>query len=423
MATVTVTPAGFRKAARWAKPSGTPVIPVLGNVRVSVTGSQLVVAWFDWETCLLARLVDPGASPGNGSASVLVPADQLTAALAAADGPGTRGPVEVTVHDGDKIDLVRGAGTAKAQRVSVGQSADPAAYPKLPDMPGLTGWVPSEVFVPAVTQVAGCCSDEPVTPLVCAVHFIPGAETLELQGTNRHILAVDEVAWNPGSSLAVRPPGFLVPAKLAVKFARGCDGPVFIGAPGPDGFVLLSDGWHTMVTKATGGDYPALRTVLDKPPPPAAVFTVDAAKLAVVAGEAGDLLAAAVAGMVDAAVADESDERKDVDKRRAIHHEHDNHGMFITASRAGVEVFAVHPATGAELGRWHVAGLEDPPGGEVTVSLNPGYLTRVLPPEGPAVVTLSGPAKNVRVTVPGTAYEGVACPIKLTPPVREEANA
>ena len=424
MATLTVTAVELRKAARWAKPSAGTTIPVLGNVRVSIAGSQLVIAWFDWETCLLARVAGKAAD-GDQAATVLVPAVQFADAIGVAAGPKGPSEVEVTVHDGDKVDLVTRPATAKAHRESVGQDTDPAAYPALPSMPVLTGWTPADVFVPAVAQIARCCADETHLPLISAVHFIPGQDRLELQGTNRFILGLHEVPFNratPVTASADKGRGFLVPARLAVKFATGCEGPVFIGSPGPEGMVLLSDAWHTMVTKATAGDYPRVRSIVARTPPPVAVFGCDAVKLAAVAGVAGELLDSAVQEMIDAAVQDPDDDRKEVDIRRNIRHAHDGHGMFITASQAGVEIFAVHQGTQAELGRWLVSSPDDP-GDEVTVCVNPGYLARLLPPEGTVTVALSTPAKPVRVTVDGSPYEGVACPVKLTPPVREDATA
>jgi hypothetical protein len=119
-ATVTITAGEFRKAARWARPGPEAPLPVLGDVRVSVAGGQLVLVVFDGETCLLARIFDPAADPAR-SASVLIPAGHLAAAIEVLP---PRAPVEVTVHDGDKVDLVTGCGTTRAQRISVGQTAN-----------------------------------------------------------------------------------------------------------------------------------------------------------------------------------------------------------------------------------------------------------------------------------------------------------
>ena len=117
MATVTITAGEFRKAARWARPDPGTTLPARGDVRVSVTGGRLVLAVFDGDTCLLAGVLDPAADPAR-PASVLIPAGHLAAAI---DALPPRAPVEVTVHDGDKVDLVTGGGTTWAQRISVGQ--------------------------------------------------------------------------------------------------------------------------------------------------------------------------------------------------------------------------------------------------------------------------------------------------------------
>ena len=112
MATITTSVRSIRAAARVARAGP-------GDVRVSVTGGSLVLACYDGDTCLLAGIPDPAADPA-ASASVLVPAGHLASAI---DALPARAPVEVTVHDGDKVDLVTGGGTTRAQRISVGQPA------------------------------------------------------------------------------------------------------------------------------------------------------------------------------------------------------------------------------------------------------------------------------------------------------------
>ena len=425
MATVTITTGEFRKLARWAKPDPKHPLPVLANVRVSVVGTQLVLTVFDWETCLLARAHDPAADPAQ-AASVLIPAAQLGAALEALP-PGRTTRVEVTVHHDDKVDLVTGAGTAKAQRISVGQHCDPGKYPALPAMPSITGWADGPVLAQALTHIAGCCSTDDTLPAIGCVRLVPGAGTLSLEGTNRHLIGLDEVPFTRQAPAPFKGEGFLIPAALAARFAGYCEGgPVFIGAPGPDGMALLSDGWHTLVTKVITGEYPAVRTVAARKHPVRAEFTVDAQVLAKAAGEASVLLDGAVKEMCDGQVDDEPGEdlrgrhagQSAVDKRRDIRIDHGGHGMFLSAGPAGVEVFAVHPGTQAELGRW----VTGPATGEeeTVVSLNPDYLTRLLPPSGEVTIRLSAPAKPVGVTTPGSLFQGVIAPIKATPPARTE---
>jgi DNA polymerase-3 subunit beta len=403
-ATTTVPAAALRKAARWAAPDPRVPVPVLANVRVSVTGGQLAVAWFDWETCRLGRAAGPG---DQGTASVLVSHGQLTAAIRAL--PGEQ--VEVTVHDGDRVDLVTVPGTAEAQRISVGQDADPAAYPALPAPPPPAGWCDGGVLGPALAQIAGCCSIDDTLPVIAAVHLVPGQDLLGLEGTNRYVLGLHDVPFHRAGPAPHTGEGFLIPAVTVAAFARDCGGPVLVGPPGPGGFALLGDAWHALVVKVTTGDYPRVRSIVNRTPPVLAAFGVDAGELAKVAAHAGTVLDEAVEQMIRAALADEDDPRPAKDKRRALHAGHDGHGMFLTAGPAGAEVFAVHPA-GGELGRWTVVAA--PCDAEAAVSLNPQHLCRVLP-GGPVTVHLSGPRKPVRITT-GGAYEGVICPIDATRP-------
>ena len=414
MATVTITASALRKAFKWVQPDPKLPLPVLHNVRVSVTAGQLATASSDWETWLLGRARGPG---DGGTATVLVPDGQLEAALDALPGGAAR-KVEVTVHDGNKVDLVTGTGTT-AQRISVGQDCDPADYPAMPAFPPITGWADSAVLVPALTQIAGCCSTEAQLPLICAVHFIPGDGTLKLEGTSRYVIGLDQVPFNRAQGDL--PSGFLIPARLVTRFAKKCEGPVFISAPGPDGMALLSDGWHTLVTKVTAGDYPNMKTIAARHRSPVlAEVTLDPQPLHAAAGEAALLLGVAVGEMIDAAIADESDERTDVDKRRAIRLEHANIGMFLTVAPDGTWVSAVHHGTGEQLGRWPVAETTSPE--PVTVGLNPGYLRAVLPETGTVTLRLAAPLKAVHLThglgAPRAGFEGIIMPVNATPPAR-----
>jgi hypothetical protein len=427
-ATLTVDTGQLKSAVEWARPDPGNPVPVLANVRVLIAGGQLIVACYDWETCKIGRV--PGTGDG-GSGSMLAGWKQLMAAVRV---HGNRKRTEVTVDGGDlrvgqdtaRVDLV-----ASNQRVTVVQTADPAAYPALPSVfPPPSGWCDAQLLAPALTQAAGCCSDDRTLPVTRAVHFVPGPGVLALEATDRYVLGLHQVPVTYSGA----PPGpWLFPGALAAEFARSCDetGPVFISAPGPEDparLTMLSDGWHTLLTRAGAGEYLNVSTLTARPPVIKATFTADAAVLAGVLAESAVLAGQSCTVKLAALLADDTDPRKPADKKAWVA-ERAGCGTFLDAGPAGAEVVCADPFTRAELGRWTVT--EDPAAGDAVVQLNPGHLTRLLPAAGGLVtVALAAASVASRVTWDGDpAWRGLIMPVRTEVfPVRvlnakEEVNA
>jgi hypothetical protein len=409
MATVIVPVHQLRKAVKWAKPDPKNPLPVLANVKVTVTGGQLVLAVYDWETLLLARISGDG---DGGTGTALIPADVLAAAVKSLKAP----MVEVEVHHGVSMDLTAGPGTSDAHRTGVDQTIDAVAYPSLPAMPPILGWTTAAAFGPAAVQVAGCCADIGELPMISAVHFVPGPD-LGIEGTDRFVLGLHHVPFHQAGADAR---DMLVPARLVTRFCEGLEGgPVFLGAG--DGQVMLSDTWHTVVTRRPEGDYPHLRSRLESKhgkTVTAATVEVFASVLADIAAQATAVLAAACAAHLEQLLGDDTDERLAKDKRAEVK-TRQGRGMFLAAdggTPAKAEIIAVHPWTGAVLARWSLTHATCD-GDRVTVMLNPVYLARVLPDAGTVTIHLPGGYKPVRITA-GSPYEGFICPIKGDPPAR-----
>lgn len=418
MATVTIPAGALRRAAGWAVPDRGNPLPVLANVRATITAGQLVLAVYDWETLLLAPV--PGSDWDGGAGSVLVPAGPFFEAVKT-----LTGEVEVTAGAA-ALDLVTAPGTTKAHRLSIVQDIDPACYPAIPPMPPVLGWADSAVFGPAALAAAGCCSDELEMPLIRAVHFAPGAGpnrgVLGMEGTNRSILGMHQVPFNPADQVR----DALIPGPLVTRFTQaGLAGPVFLGSG--DGLVMLADGWHALVTKPPYGDYPRVRTVAAKAAasPDVATVEAEAADLAAALDAASGALSTHLDGYAARLVAAVDEDkglsktaagRAKTDRRREVAAKR-GQGMFLMvdgATPCSAELVAVHPFTRDVLGRWPLPAVCE--GGQVTCSLNPGFLARLLPPAGMVVLHLPGGLKPVQVTVPGSAWEGVMCPIDATPP-------
>lgn len=428
-ATITVDTGKLKRAVAWAAPPKSE-IPVLGNVRVMIAAGQLVVASYDWETCRLARVpTQAGTAEGNGA--VLVPWKNL---MAAVNANGKMPAVDVRI-DGTRIDL-NSTGTRQLTRVSVEQVDDPAGYPAMPKPPAPAGMCKdSGALAAALTQLAGCCSEDGTLPAIGAVNFIPGDGVLELQATNRYVLGVTQVPFTANGQ-AEHAREWLIPGPLAAEFAAAHDGgPVFIGGPPPDwappaGLAMLSSAWHTLVTKPVWGDYPRVRTLMAKPRPEKATVTAAAGQppttkdpgtgLHAVLAEAAVLCGQVCKDKLAALLADEDDQRKPADKKAHVAARH-GHGTFLDAGPAGLEVICTDPFTRQVLDRWEVEDAEVT--GDAVVQLDPQHLARILPPGTTARIDLSSPTIAAGVTVPGTSWEAMIMPIRAEVTPDRKLNA
>ena len=422
MASITVDAADLRAAEAWARPDPKHLIPAVGHVRAIITGGRLNLACFDWETCWMGHAAGTGWD--NQTATALIPAAHLKAAVASQP---RKGPVEVTVDDDAGIDLV-----AKGHRLTVVQVCDPAECPALPDPPRPAGWAPGNLFGPAAFAVSGCVSGEKQKPMLQAVRFAPGQSILGLEASSQYVAGRHQVPFTrlDGTPVPDGPEEFLIPGRLVARFTALCGpGPVFAGWPDQaGGWALLSDGTRTLVTKTIHGTWPDLTAVIARQAKPVCWFTVHTGHLDEILVQAAAQLNTHADGYLAQVLDDPADERRPTEKRAAVGRLRGT-GMWVQAAPnhsglLAVEVFAVHPFTGAELGRWPVP-VTGPKGDPVLCSVNPELLRLLLPASGDVVVGVpADPEAAVRVNWPGTArWESVIMPVKSIQPVKEEVNA
>ena len=138
-------------------------------------------------------------------------------------------------------------------------------YPTLPEMPGQTGSVGSDVFAAAVAQVAVAAGRDDTLPMLTGVRVEIEGSTLTLASTDRYRLAVREITWSPEnpdvSAVA------LVPAKTLADTAKsltsGAEVSIALATgEGAEGMIGFEGGGRRTTTRLLDGWFPKYRALL-----------------------------------------------------------------------------------------------------------------------------------------------------------------
>lgn len=138
-------------------------------------------------------------------------------------------------------------------------------YPTLPEMPGQTGSVGSDVFAAAVAQVAVAAGRDDTLPMLTGVRVEIEGSTLTLASTDRYRLAVREITWSPEnpdvSAVA------LVPAKTLADTAKsltsGAEVSIALATgEGAEGMIGFEGGGRRTTTRLLDGEFPKYRALL-----------------------------------------------------------------------------------------------------------------------------------------------------------------
>ncbi|WP_017558792.1 DNA polymerase III subunit beta [Nocardiopsis baichengensis] len=138
-------------------------------------------------------------------------------------------------------------------------------YPTLPDMPGQTGSVGSDVFAAAVAQVAVAAGRDDTLPMLTGVRVEIEGDTLTLASTDRYRLAVREITWtpqDPGVSAVA-----LVPAKTLADTAKsltsGAEVSIALSTgENAEGMIGFEGGGRRTTTRLLDGEFPKYRALL-----------------------------------------------------------------------------------------------------------------------------------------------------------------
>ncbi|GAA1469851.1 DNA polymerase III subunit beta [Nocardiopsis exhalans] len=138
-------------------------------------------------------------------------------------------------------------------------------YPSLPEMPGVSGTIGSDVFAAAVSQVAVAAGRDDTLPMLTGVRVEIEGETITLASTDRYRLAVRELSWKPEnpelSAVA------LVPAKTlhdtAKTLTSGAEVSIALsGSDSGEGMLGFEGGGRRTTTRLLDGEFPKYRALL-----------------------------------------------------------------------------------------------------------------------------------------------------------------
>ncbi|WP_067598276.1 DNA polymerase III subunit beta [Nocardiopsis listeri] len=138
-------------------------------------------------------------------------------------------------------------------------------YPSLPEMPGVSGTIGSDVFAAAVSQVAIAAGRDDTLPMLTGVRVEIEGETITLASTDRYRLAVRELAWKPEnpelSAVA------LVPAKTlhdtAKSLTSGAEVSIALSdGDSGEGMMGFEGGGRRTTTRLLDGEFPKYRALL-----------------------------------------------------------------------------------------------------------------------------------------------------------------
>ena len=241
-----------------------PPVPVLGGILLTVEGSTLSVAGFDYEVSTRAELSVDAETGGRTLVSGRL-LSEITRALPAK-------PVDIQV-DGSKVGIVCGSARFALPTMPVED------YPQLPDMPSASGTVAAAEFAEAVTQVAVAAGRDDTLPMLTGIRMEIEGEKLTLAATDRFRLAVRELTWTPGQpdlSTAV-----LVPARTLADAAKSLGGATDVVVALGDGLLGLEAAGRRTTVRLLDVEFVKYRSLL----PSEHTTTVDVA-----VGELGEAI-------------------------------------------------------------------------------------------------------------------------------------
>lgn len=222
-----------------------PPVPVLGGILLTVDGSTLAVAGFDYEVSTRAELSVDAVTGGRTLVSGRLLAE-ITRALPAK-------PVDVEV-DGPRVSIVCGSARFTLPTMPVED------YPQLPAMPETSGTVSAAEFAEAVTQTAIAAGRDDTLPMLTGIRVEIEGEKLTLAATDRFRLAVRDLAWTPDKpdmSTAV-----LVPARTLAEAAKSLGGSTEVTVALGDGLLGLSAGGRRTTVRLLDVEFIKYRSLL-----------------------------------------------------------------------------------------------------------------------------------------------------------------
>ena len=259
----------FAEAVAWVArilPSR-PTMPVLSGVLLTGSDDGLTISGYDYEVSAEVRVAAEIASPGSVLVSGRLLSD-ITRALPAK-------PVDVSV-EGTRVSLTCGSARFSLPTMAVED------YPTLPALPDDTGFVGSDVFGQAISQVAVAAGRDDTLPMLTGIRVEISGDKVVLAATDRFRLAVRELTWSTdaaGVEAAV-----LAPAKTLAEAAKaatdGGDVHLSLGSGesvGKEGLLGIRSGGKRITSRLLDAEFPKFRQLL--PAEHTAIATIGVAEL------------------------------------------------------------------------------------------------------------------------------------------------
>lgn len=230
-----------------------PSSPVLSGLLIEAGDEGLVLSTFDYETSARATLSAEVSDEGKALVSGRLLAD-ICRSLPAK-------PVEM-VLDGARVSLTCGSARFSLQTMPVED------YPTLPQMPGASGTVKSDLFAHAVAQAVTAAGRDDMLPVLTGVRLEIEGSTISLLATDRFRLSHRELEWNPNTPDASM--AALVPAKVLADTAKsltsGSEVTIALSAGGVGEGIIgfegaAAGGVRRTTTRLLDGEFPKVRSL------------------------------------------------------------------------------------------------------------------------------------------------------------------
>lgn len=230
-----------------------PSSPVLSGLLIEAGDEGLVLSTFDYETSARATLSAEVSDEGKALVSGRLLAD-ICRSLPAK-------PVEM-VLDGARVSLTCGSARFSLQTMPVED------YPTLPQMPGASGTVKSDLFAHAVAQAVTAAGRDDMLPVLTGVRLEIEGSTISLLATDRFRLSHRELEWDPNTPDASM--AALVPAKVLADTAKsltsGSEVTIALSAGGVGEGIIgfegaAAGGVRRTTTRLLDGEFPKVRSL------------------------------------------------------------------------------------------------------------------------------------------------------------------
>ncbi|MDR2931181.1 MAG: DNA polymerase III subunit beta [Propionibacteriaceae bacterium] len=249
----------FADAVAWAARSLPlrPSFPILAGLMIRAEADVVTVSTFDYETSAQVTIAADVTTGGVALVSGKLLAD-ITKSLPAK-------PVTLSASESE-VELVCGSARFVLQTLPVNE------YPELPTMPKASGWIGSEEFSKAISQVVVAAGRDELLPVFTGVKIEFDGENLSLLATDRYRMALKELTWHP--SVTVSDTSVLIPGKVLADAAKSMLSSERItvsladvaAGEGLVGFEAeTSGGLRQITTRLLDGEFPKLRHLMNIP--------------------------------------------------------------------------------------------------------------------------------------------------------------